>query len=393
MVIPYYNPNLRILDVIKACLINKTKAENRIKSYFSELTGKRFILLTNSCRTALYLAYQSIEKNGEVITSPLTCKVAIDPIEKAGNTPVFADILPGNLNINPLDIEKRITDKTIAIQPIHLGGVSCDIGCIIQIAERYKLKVIEDCAQSLGANYKGKATGSFGDVACFSLIKNGYGIGGGILATNSEKIFKAASTIKNKYKNSSKIITGYRIIRNILESKRKYLIGSVLYNALICIKGNTKNYTTIMGQLKKISPMTIKIAAYQITRFNILHELRKAQGSKYFAMLNSMGAQINNNFRKEDSSFTKYFLYNPKINSQEMINILKNKHIEAMHLEHAQGSPYQARLLSKDVAAKLGLLNYNKIHDSIISLPLTEDMSNDDLISVTETITNLLNEK
>ncbi|MGM0760794.1 MAG: DegT/DnrJ/EryC1/StrS family aminotransferase, partial [Thermodesulfobacteriota bacterium] len=89
---PYSNPNLRFVDVFCALLISQHTAEQRIKDYFAWLTGKKHILLTNSCRSALYLAYKALGTHGQVITSPLTCKVAIDPITETDNTPVFADI-------------------------------------------------------------------------------------------------------------------------------------------------------------------------------------------------------------------------------------------------------------------------------------------------------------
>jgi hypothetical protein len=89
MIIPYASPNLRCGDVVRALALSETGADKRIKQYFRQLTGKRHVLITNSCRTALFLAYGALEAKGEVITSPLTCQVAIDPIIESGNTPVF----------------------------------------------------------------------------------------------------------------------------------------------------------------------------------------------------------------------------------------------------------------------------------------------------------------
>jgi dTDP-4-amino-4,6-dideoxygalactose transaminase len=239
---PYSSPNFRIIDLLKSLLLSEEAAKDRIKQYFSEITGKRYILIMNSCRTALYLAYRAIETTGEVITSPLTCKVAIDPIIESGNIPVYADINKGDLNINQVDIEHRITDATIAIQAIHFGGVSCDMNRIMDIANKYKITVIEDCAQSLGANFEQKKTGSFGSVSCLSLIKNAYGIGGGIFATNSEKFYEIASNIQKGFKKTENKIIGYRILRSIVDSNRNLLLGRLLYNIITLFKGSYKNY-------------------------------------------------------------------------------------------------------------------------------------------------------
>ena len=99
----------------------------------------------------MYLAYKAIDSTGEVITSPLTCKVAIDPIVESGNKPIFADINTGDLNINPLDIEDRINKNTIAIQTIHLGGISCEMDEIRKIAKDNKLDIIEDSCHAFGS--------------------------------------------------------------------------------------------------------------------------------------------------------------------------------------------------------------------------------------------------
>ena len=249
MKIPYASPNLGMIDVIRALFITGTIADEQIKKYFSSLTGKKYILITNSCRSALYLAYTALNAKGEVITSPLTCKVAIDPIVESGNTPVFADISMGDLNIQPGDIEHRINDKTIAIQAIHFGGVSCDMEQIVPIAKRRNLLLIEDCAQSLGTVFKGEPTGSFGDVACFSLIKNAYGIGGGILATDDYEIYKKAQDIIGKLEKTPLLLVLFRVARNLLDTKRKYRSFFSLYNFLMSLKGGNKEYKSVNGQL------------------------------------------------------------------------------------------------------------------------------------------------
>lgn len=223
---PYSSPNFGFADFFRSLVLPAQVAEQRLKSYFSSLTGKKYILLTNSCRTALYLAYKATGISGEVITSPLTCKVAIDPIVEAGCKPVFADIDAGDLNINPSDIEHRINPETNAIQAIHLGGVACKMDKIRRIAEKHHLLLIEDCAQALGAEYNGRFTGSFGDIACFSLIKNGYGIGGGILATDDVQIYEKAKELDVPLSAIPKKLLLWRVIRNLVASKRNTRLGN-----------------------------------------------------------------------------------------------------------------------------------------------------------------------
>lgn len=387
---PYFSPNIDIRTYIKACFIVEEKSELLLKDYFSKLTGKKYIIITNSCRSALYLAYKTIGKTGNVITSPLTCKVAVDPIVESGNRPIYADITLNDLNINPEDIPRRINHNTIAIQAIHLGGNSCDMDVICQIAKENKLWVIEDCAQAFGAFYKGTAVGTKGDISCFSLIKNAYSIGGGILATNSISIYKAANELNSKFSKVSTKLIVYRVIRNIIESNRHYKTGRYLYKLLMKIKGSKRTYESVTGQLHKISAVEKKIAAYQIRRYPVLHQSRKDIGKTYFDMLSEQRVLLNDDYNKNSSSFTKFFIYNPKINSKKDLKILQNQGIEVMHLENSYGSIYQERLVSQDHCIEQNLFNYNKAHDSIISLPVNERFGENDVSFIVKTLCSFI---
>jgi dTDP-4-amino-4,6-dideoxygalactose transaminase len=136
---------------------------------------------------ALHLAVEAlgIGEGDEVITTPFTFFATAEAIMYTGATPVFVDIEPDTMNIDPVEIGKKITERTRAILPVHIFGHPADMDRINALAKKYNLKVIEDCAQSFGADYNGKKTGSFGDAGCFSFYpsKNlgAYGDGGMIL--------------------------------------------------------------------------------------------------------------------------------------------------------------------------------------------------------------------
>ena len=368
----YSSPNLRIIDVLKALLLTGNKAEKGIKHHFSELTGKKYILITNSCRTALFLAYKAIGKTGAVITSPLTCKVAIDPIVESGNKPVFADIRTSDLNIDPDDIAHRINNETLAIQAIHLGGIPCDMEKINKIAQKNKLWVIEDCAQSLGALNNDEYAGSFGDIACFSLIKNAYGIGGGILTTDSYSVYNEALKASQGFLKTPLKLAIFRTIRNIIATKRRYKIGNLLFKTLMKLKGEKRSYNSIDGQLFQISGMEKRVAAQQIKRYPELHQKRKKIGKAYYDLLSSQGILMNKYYNSENSSFTKLIVYNPVISSKKYLQKLNDNGIEAMHLEDKHGSPYQDRLIQSNQSIGERLVNYDKAHDCLISLPISE---------------------
>jgi UDP-2-acetamido-2-deoxy-ribo-hexuluronate aminotransferase len=119
---------------------------------------------------ALHLALDAIGigKGDEVITTPFTFFATAEAILYTGATPVFVDIEPDTMNLDPGRIEESITKRTKAIVPVHIFGHPADMERIQAIAKEYSLSVIEDCAQSFGAGIKGQKTGSFGDAGCFS---------------------------------------------------------------------------------------------------------------------------------------------------------------------------------------------------------------------------------
>ncbi|MBX9877773.1 MAG: DegT/DnrJ/EryC1/StrS family aminotransferase [Candidatus Obscuribacterales bacterium] len=119
---------------------------------------------------ALILALWALDigPGDEVITSPFTFAATVEAIAIRGAKPVFVDIDPDTFNINTKQIEAVITKKTKAILPVHLYGHPADMDPIMELAKKYKLFVIEDNAQAIAATYKGKTTGSFGDVGCIS---------------------------------------------------------------------------------------------------------------------------------------------------------------------------------------------------------------------------------
>ena len=130
-------------------------------------------------------------KNYEVITTPLTFVSTNHAIIYNGGIPVFSDICPDSLNIDPVQIEKLFTNKTKAIVTVHYGGYPCNMSKIIEIAEKNNLVIIEDVAHGCGGEYNGKKLGSLGDIGCFSFhaVKNLATGDGGMITTNDSEIY------------------------------------------------------------------------------------------------------------------------------------------------------------------------------------------------------------
>ena len=138
---------------------------------------------------ALQLAIRALGLKGEIITSPFSFIATTSAIMYEGCTPVYADINPETLNIDPAAIEAAITDKTVAIMPVHVFGNTCEVEAIEAIAKKHNLKVIYDACHSVGVRYKGKSVFACGDVSCTSYHATkmlNSGEGGGCYTNDAE---------------------------------------------------------------------------------------------------------------------------------------------------------------------------------------------------------------
>ncbi|MCC7211264.1 MAG: DegT/DnrJ/EryC1/StrS family aminotransferase [Candidatus Brocadia sp.] len=186
---------------------------------------------------ALLLALMAcgIKNGDEVITTPFTFFATASSIARLGAVPVFVDIDPITYNIDVTKIPAAVTKRTKAILPVHLYGQCANMDAILDIARIHGLRVIEDAAQAIGATYKGRNAGSFGDVGCFSFYptKNlgGYG-DGGLITTNDDKLAEFIKILrvhgsKSKYYHSHIGINGRldAIQAAVLSVKLNYLSG------------------------------------------------------------------------------------------------------------------------------------------------------------------------
>ncbi|HDD64577.1 MAG TPA: DegT/DnrJ/EryC1/StrS family aminotransferase [Firmicutes bacterium] len=135
----------------------------------------------------------------EVIVPPYTFVATATSVLKVNGIPVFADIEIETANLDPSDVERKITEKTKAIMPVHFAGLPCDMDILNSIAKKYNLKIIEDACHSWGSKWKGKGTGALGDCGAFSfqMSKNITSGEGGILLTDNEEIAEIARSYSN----------------------------------------------------------------------------------------------------------------------------------------------------------------------------------------------------
>ena len=193
---PYIgNEEIRsVTNVMKSKWIGSGAVTEIFENNFKKYKKSKYALSVNSCTAALHLSliYCGIKHNDEVITTPMTFASTINSIVLCGAKPVLADIDPNNFNIDPKEIEKKITKKTKAILIVHLAGLPCNMKGIMKIVKKYKLKLIEDCAHAIESKYYNKHVGNFGDTGCFSFYttKNLTTGEGGMITCNKNDIYK-----------------------------------------------------------------------------------------------------------------------------------------------------------------------------------------------------------
>ncbi len=204
---PYWDDNV-VDSVVKT---TKSRIWCRIQSRsgtvptfekkFAQLMGTKFCVATGSGTQALHTCVEAlgIGAGDEVITSPYTDPGTIASILVARALPVLADLDRQSYQLDPADVERRITENTKAIMPVHMMGQPCDMESIMAIARKHNLKVIEDAAQAHLSEYQGKKLGTIGDFGCFSFQSSktiACGEGGGIIG-NDEELMDKCYTVHN----------------------------------------------------------------------------------------------------------------------------------------------------------------------------------------------------
>lgn len=180
--------------------------------WLEEKLGAKRALLAHSCTAALEMAAMlcDIQPGDEVIMPSYTFVSTANAFVLRGGVPVFVDIRPDTLNLDEKLIEAAITPKTRAIVPVHYAGVACEMDAIMNIARRHRLLVVEDAAQAVLAEYKGRRPGAIGHLGCLSFheTKNVISGEGGALLVNDPALIERAEVIREKGTNRSRFFRG-----------------------------------------------------------------------------------------------------------------------------------------------------------------------------------------
>lgn len=184
-----------VVDCLKSGWLGTGPKVARFEEAFRDYKGISHVTALNSCTAALHLSLKSLglKPGDEVITTAMTFCATVNAIIHVGAVPVLADVELGTMNIDPVQIEKKITPRTKAIVIVHFAGRPCNMDAIMEIARRHNIGLVEDCAHAIETTYKGKHAGTFGEFGCFSfyVTKNvTTGEGGMVICRCQEDINK-----------------------------------------------------------------------------------------------------------------------------------------------------------------------------------------------------------
>ncbi len=222
---------------------------------------------TSSGSAALHVAVAALQlpPGSEVITSPVTDMGSVIGILYQQLVPVFADIDPHTYNLDPAAVRRAITPRTRAIMPVHLAGNPCDMEALLAIAREHDLRVIEDCAQSWGAEYRGKPVGLFGDIACYSFneFKHVSCGDGGLVASNDDRLGPTLSRWGDKYYDR---VTGNRnpeaLAPNYRMSEPQAAVAAAQLTKLpAIIQTHIRLGQTLLGRLRELAPRGVLLPA------------------------------------------------------------------------------------------------------------------------------------
>lgn len=288
-------------------LTNAGVEHNELENKLAERLSISNVSLVTNGHHALEIAISALGLKGEIITTPFTFVSTTSSIARSGCTPVFCDIDPVTLTMDPNKIESLITDRTVAILPVHVYGNICDVEAIQKIADKHHLKVIYDAAHAFNESYKGTNVSNFGDIAIFSFhaTKVFNTIEGGCLAykdpslrslisqlrdfgiTEDDKIINFASG--NAKMNEFQAAMGLCNLRHLdseIEKRRK--VATRYFNLLTGIKG-IRLFTKQPQVCYNYAYLPVEFENFKFSRDEAIN-LLKANGifaRKYFYPLTS----------------------------------------------------------------------------------------------------------
>jgi dTDP-4-amino-4,6-dideoxygalactose transaminase len=323
------------------------KNVEKFEKEFAEFNHSKYCVGVASGLDALLLSLKAFgfEKDDEVIVPSNTYIATILSILHAGLKPVLVEPGIHSYNINPFRIEEKITSRTRAVMVVHLYGKSCDMDPICEICSRYNLKLIEDCAQSHGAKYKDKLTGTFGEYGAFSFYPT----------KNLGALGDAGAVVTDDPDLADKI----RVLRNY-GSHRKY-------------------YNEVVGYNSRLDELQAGFLSVKLKRLNEINEHKRKLAAIY-------NENLSDNFIKpvvHPDYYDVYHIYNIRHPERDRLReyLLKN---EIKTDIHYPVSPHKQEAMKGIISGEYPISE--EIHKTTLSLPISYSHKEDDIFHIVDVL-------
>lgn len=340
----------KAIDVLDSGWYILGKEVSAFEEEWAKYIGAKYCVGLASGLDALWISFRllDIKSGDEVIVSANAYIACVMGITMNGATPIFIE--PDQYdNIDAERIEEKITEKTKAILAVHLYGQSCDMTKIMDLAHKYNLKVVEDCAQSHGNHWQGQTVGTFGDIGCFSFYPSkGCGAFGdaGAIVTNNEELAQK-----------------FRVFRNY---------------------GSEKRYHNMMiGSNSRLDELQAGLLRVKLTHLNEFNAERCKIAEQYYAEIKNPLIQLPKIRIGADSSWHQFVVHVPKYRDQ-LMNYLKGQGIGT--LIHYPIPPHLSEAYAYLGHKKGDFPIAEKYADEVLSLPMYNGMTKREQETVISTI-------
>ncbi len=353
-----------VVDVLKSDYLTTGPAITEMERRLCEITGAKYAVAISNDTAALHIACMAagVGEGDEVITTPITFAASANCAFYCGGRPVFADIDPETYQIDPADIEKKITDKTKVVIPVDYTGQTGALDEIRAICDKHGLTMIEDAAHSIGTKYKGEHVGTIADMTTFSFhaVKTITGGEGGAIVTNDEELYKKLVLLRT-----------HGITRET--SLMEHESDGPWYYEQLCLAPNYR-----------LTDMQAALICSQLDRLPDFIARRKAIRAKYDEAFSQMPEIfVQKEDKNSDSCRHLYILRivpeKLKIGRREFFDALGAENIICnVHYIPTYYFPYYEKQ-----GYKKGICpNAEKLYDEMITIPLYSGMTDEDAADV-----------
>ena len=359
-----------LIKIFKSGWLTHGEYNIKFEKEFSKLINSNYSLTVNSCTSALELAIKCQNIQGEIIVPSFTWVSSVNAILNAGAIPVLCDSDLKTRNVTANLIKPLITKKTQAIMIVHYGGQCCEMDEIMKICKKYKLKLIEDSAETLGGTWKGQQAGSWG-VGCFSFFptKNISTGEGGMITCSNKNLF-----------SKFKLMAAHGISTQSIEREKKKFLP-------------WHKIAKLAGHNFRMSNLLAGIGLEQLKKIKKLNFNRRKSAKLYSKLINKYSLPITTPYEHPLAKhvYQTYAINVNKTVRDSLLFFLRKKGIGAS--VHFTPPLHKHPFFKKKCKIRTNLKNAEYLSDTMISLPMHSNLLDREVEYVCKTLKNFFNKK